>query len=543
MSSTLETLHVLAKEGVIAKLDFQFASFIAAQASSPSDELILAAAATSNALTRNLSCFDLAQYKAGELLFSNEENTESVKTPNNWEEKITIATDIVASKDSAYNNKPLILSNNKLYLSRYFHYENSINEMLCTRAELSTGIKNIEELLEDHFSSDAEELDQKQAAKKALQKKLTVITGGPGTGKTTCLTKILAMLEANDDSLRIALTAPTGKAAMRLADSILGKSATTIHRLLGYSARNNTFKHSRDNKLSVDVIIIDEASMIGTELMYHLLVALPDDTHVLLVGDAYQLASVEAGQVFADICSTEKPVLRACISELLTNFRFDKNSGIAEFARLIREHDTLDTALIENLKSENYLDLSFYNNIREELPTLVVESYKNYLELVRDRAAPEVILEAMNDFQVLCALREGPYGVSGLNILIEQSLTAAGLIKTQQEFYIGRPIMITQNDYALNLFNGDAGVCLRDPESTDVKVFFRNADGGVRGVSCGRLPAHESCYAMTVHKSQGSEFDRVALVLNENIENYAKELLYTGATRAKSWIGIFNLAS
>ncbi|MDD2336757.1 MAG: exodeoxyribonuclease V subunit alpha, partial [Geobacteraceae bacterium] len=429
---------------------------------------------------------------------------------------------------------------------------------------------------------------QKIAAASALWSRLCVISGGPGTGKTTTVVKILALFleQGGGDGLRIALAAPTGKAAARLRESIrrakgrlqevtdvcdlIPDNVSTLHRLLGVLPGSSCFRHTSENPLPYDIVVIDEASMVALPLMAKLVQALPRYARLVLLGDRDQLASVEPGAVLGDISSTgssprfspefrhyladvtgcsledagpagELPVLADSLVVLKKNYRFDFGSAIGIVSRAINEGN--HAAVFDVLRDETngelvWRDLPTVKTLPFALESAVLAGYRDYL-VHKDCAT--TALAAFDRLRVLCAIRGGSYGVLALNRAIENLLAAHRLISPESPWYCGRPVMITVNDYALRLFNGDVGITLPDPEQHGaLAVFFPAEDGGVRTISPLRLPPHETVFAMTVHKSQGSEFDRVLLVIPPTDSLVlTREILYTGITRARNSVEIW----
>jgi exodeoxyribonuclease V alpha subunit len=417
--------------------------------------------------------------------------------------------------------------------------------------------------------------EQKLSALAALRSGLCVITGGPGTGKTTLVSKILSLLLHQDRSLRVALAAPTGKAAQRVGEAVsetiqlfdlpdetrafLSGKASTIHRLLGIVPSRSTPRYHEKNPLPYDVIVIDEASMVDLALMAKLLQAIKPSARLILLGDKNQLASVQAGHVLGDICDTgavhgysqefasaaremmgfepvtgEPAGMQDSVVELKKTYRFTPDSGIYQLSRCVKEGDADSCMAI--MRSGKYKDIRVHEatapgQASMDLRTEIVQAYAPYLR----GTEPGQSLDLFNSFRVLCALREGPFGVEQMNTSIEQALAAQGLIKPAAQHYHGRPVLITANDYTLRLFNGDVGIILFDHEEKGLKAFFPAPEGALRKVSPMRLPQHETAFAMTVHKSQGSEFDHVLLMLpDRDSPVLSRELIYTGITRAMS---------
>ena len=582
-------------------------------------------------------------------------------------------------------NKPLIFDNGRLYLQRYHQFETSVAASLIRLSgsvskhseEVShqeqTQTAKLRSLLAQLFpatvsaphsltrnvlttnvltnSEDTAPIDwQKVATATALGKKLSVITGGPGTGKTTTVTKLLLLLQMESQQ-EIRLVAPTGKAAARLSESIkaskarlakelsayanvidddhnrnsqdfltaLGRipeEASTLHRLLGVIPNSPHFRHHQGNPLRLDLLIVDEASMVDLPMMYKLLSALPEHASLILLGDQDQLASVEAGAVLADICAglkmpvepnnlaqnntasnnsalwqmryskeqaerlsaltgfeltpyiSDAPKLGDSLCMLMRSHRFKGDAGIGLLASAVNRADLQGILQVwqQGLAELNWLEHSMVvsqtqakvsepaNNVGLNLLLeQACQQYGAYLSALNSHASnndvsnsdlgtrPSTaeIIESFNQYRILCAMRSGDYGVEGINQYVTQALANAKLIKPLQEFYLGRPIIIQSNDYNLGLFNGDIGLILQDEDKPErLMAHFIKADGSLLKVLPARLPSHETCYAMTVHKSQGSEFSRVALVLppSPSLAQWqllTKELVYTAITRAK----------
>ncbi|MFI3199132.1 MAG: exodeoxyribonuclease V subunit alpha [Methylococcaceae bacterium] len=514
---------------------------------------------------------------------------------------------------SGLGNTPLVLEGNRLYLRRYWEYQQILDQAIQqrlqpVRADLPEALQA---QLQSLFASKSPENPdwQKIACLLALRARFAIITGGPGTGKTTTLTKLLALLLklANDESnntrkLVILLAAPTGKAAARVSESIskaleklavpddlkqcIPKKASTLHRLLGSRHDSRHYVHHRNNPLVADIVIVDEASMIDLEMMASLLDALPESAQLILLGDKDQLASVEAGSVMGDLChgaenqaydEQTRAWIRPYIDEALHepaivgsainqqtvmlrySHRFGEHSGIGQLAKAVNQGNAEQAQTI--LKdSARYQDLSrilLTHPADNHLKQLVLanagvadngkpnarQGYGYYLDVIHKKRPTESthynhwakqVLDAFDTFQVLCALRRGAWGVEGLNQRMEQWLFP------QQKpalWYEGRPVMITRNDYNLGLMNGDVGMTLKD-STGKLRVAFPSEDSRddvkIIWISPMRLPDVEAAFAITVHKSQGSEFNHLALILPETRSPVlTRELVYTAITRAK----------
>jgi len=502
------------------------------------------------------------------------------------------------SHHSVGEQKPLQLFNQRLYFSRLEGYEQTLAQRLLTMSERQLNLDDavLAQLLTRYFPDDPSiDIDwQKVACAIAATKGFSVITGGPGTGKTTTVTKLLAILQSLYQAapLSIKLVAPTGKAAARLTESILGaknklseipddinalipQSAQTIHRLLGVKPFTNKFRHDKSNPLHVDVLIIDEASMVDLSLMAKLIEALPDHARLILLGDKDQLASVDTGSVMSDLCqglvlgqtpryskvrceqlntlcfngavklnaqTQSEFKLADCIAFLQHSYRFDAKSGIGQLALAVNTNNRGILNYVEQQSSEGHfsdiiLDYDFVSTPIEKLVNSAASHYANYLTLIAQGASVAQVHAAFASYQLLAAVREGDYGVNSLNQRIERVLQQQGLISVNpnQRHYTGMPIMVSQNDYQLKLFNGDIGILMPD-DSGQLKAVFIDEQCNERAFSPARLPAHDKVYVMTIHKSQGSEFSYTAMVLpplKQASIGINRQLVYTGITRAK----------
>lgn len=513
---------------------------------------------------------------------------------------------------------PLVLEpgSTRLYLYRQWRYEVEVAERIGDRLQpVEVDEVRLQQRLSQLFDPVERRLDWQQLACALVAgSRFGIITGGPGTGKTTTVVRLLALLQslARDQGrvLRIRLAAPTGKAAARLTESISGaigrlpaamqqdipQEVTTLHRLLGARPNTRRFIHNVDNPLHADLVVVDEASMIDLEMMHQLLAAMPARARLILLGDKDQLASVEAGSVLGDLCegadlggysqatlsqlkqrtgldvahwqaqsgeASEQPLAQS-IAMLRHSHRFGADSGIGALARAVNSgepqavHNVLEAGYpdLGRIHLRGYTDRALERLILGGGPQPAAAEgvrpcgYRYYLEqLSRYRPVNDEeqsqddwarrVLTAFGQFQLLCALRRGPWGVEGLNARIATALLRDGLIARSEGWYEGRPVLITRNDYSLGLMNGDIGITLvrKEADGTDgLRVVFPLADGSLKWVLPSRLQAIETVYAMTVHKSQGSEFAHTALLLPPAVNPVlTRELVYTGITRASHW--------
>lgn len=575
MSRSEVLLKQLQSERLIGPLDRHFARFLLQATESENEALALAAALTSAARREGHVCLDLAGIAGSPLL---EETPAAFQLPvlAAWREALLCS----GAVGRPGGGQPLILDlSDRLYLNRYWHYEQQIGQSLLQRANrrlvavdeqaLAQGLAELFEPMPE-----ADQVNwQKQAAATAVLQPFTVISGGPGTGKTTTVVRVLALLrqQPGGENLRIALAAPTGMAASRLQQAIsstkgrlplpdelvaaIPEQAVTLHRLLGVRGGGSGFRHHAENPLPLDLLVLDEASMVDVSLMAHLLDALPQSARLILLGDRDQLASVEAGAVLGDICQdcegagidftqrlkhlTDEPLepgrgdgrLRDQVVLLRHSYRFGSESDIGRLASAI------------NLgQGEKARELLLTGDGADQIEWMQADpaayAAHRYAALFDKLSAGhpvEELFEEQRGFRVLCALRNGPQGMQQMNREITRYLARQGKLPMESEWYPGRPVMVTRNDYTLGLYNGDLGLVCPHPEEQDqLAVAFPGVDGKTRWIAPARLSACETVYAMTVHKSQGSEFQEVLLQLpHQSSPVLCRELVYTAVTRAR----------
>lgn len=661
-----EVLHLLDRwreAGWLREVDRVFAAFLHGEAPDASGLLLLGAALASHQLGRGHVCIDLAATLAdpeGVLAIPAEPldlatAASQPPTPADALRGVALSDWMAALRhpelvaDGA-GSTPLALSGSRLYLRRFREHERTVRDAIQSRlaagaAPEAEDTARLRAMLCALFPRSAltPSTDwQKVSCALALRSRFAVITGGPGTGKTTTVVKLLALLQTlalqggqsgeggkgpgpEPRPLRIRLAAPTGKAAARLNTSIsdavqkldlrhvreadavrkaIPTEVTTVHRLMGSMGGLRRFRHDAQNRLPLDVLVLDEASMVALETMAAVLEALPPGARLVLLGDKDQLASVEAGGVLGELCRSadaghylpevrewlqvasgelvdaelEDPAgrpLDQAVAKLRHSYRFKSSSGIGRLAAAVNAGDVAEVAAIRGSALE---DLAWQDLDARgvALRKLVLEGarhafagqradgtrpvgYAHYLQVLRaQRPAPDApeaafdawakaVLDAQGQFQLLCAVRKGEHGVERLNAQVAALLEKEGLIGATQGWYAGRPVMVTRNDYGLRLMNGDVGVTLERPASREPgapaqwmpRVAFPASDGGIHWVSPARLQDVETVYAMTVHKSQGSEFTHVALVLPDaGSRVLTRELVYTGITRARTWFTV-----
>lgn len=595
-----DILTILYKNDIIEYVDLCFAGLIGQMFPKTDPDVLAGIALTSRVTGDGDVCLDLKKW-ADKPLVEAKIGSERVVCPEFtvWMRKLRRCPAV--GEPAAY--RPLIVDpEGRLYLYRYWQYETRLAAAIKEKIDSESLTPDLSELRAslDCFFPDSDgsiDDEQKLAAVTAVLKRLCVITGGPGTGKTTTAGNILGLLAKHHypENLNIQLAAPTGKAAARLGEAIrkvksnlpvtdemkqsIPETAQTIHRLLKAVPDSPHFRHNQENPLKANVIVIDEASMIDLALMAKLFSAVPKDTRLILMGDKDQLASVEAGAVLGDICDRERhhpyssvhgerirqfmtspsqtitsstsfPAgLQDHLVNLTKNYRFSETSTLAAFSRAVNAG--LSEKALETVKSTRDNGIAMHSirtpaALDKSLAKVVLREYTAYLSA----EDPLTALNRFDRFRILCALKSGPFGVETVNRKVETILARNGLIDiqgrfdhhTERSWYKGRPILITRNDYQIGLFNGDVGIAFPDDTTNDgeIRVFFQIGDRGLCGFSPHRLPEHRTAFAMTVHKSQGSEFENVVIVFpDKDFPVLTRELVYTATTRAKRSVDIW----
>ncbi|MDO4626854.1 MAG: exodeoxyribonuclease V subunit alpha [Pasteurellaceae bacterium] len=627
----LNVLLQLKQQNVISNADYYFAKLIADKqtpfnyAKPVQDLAVLLAALCNHALQQGNSCLFLSQIDYFGLTYRTEFHTYLAEIkqklpsddPNEW---IALLQSHIAFTFSPTEKiAPLVWQGQALYFYRSWQDEKEVAVYFLSHLDRAkTAVKNsfefcgaelkkqIQSILAQLFHQDPQSQWQEIAVATALVKQFCLISGGPGTGKTFTVARILVALQQlalqqHQQPLRIALAAPTGKAAARLTESIerelthlnleqplkaiIPTQAQTLHRLLGRKMFDDRCRFNAKNPLPIDLLIVDEASMIDLALMTKLLQALHPETRVILLGDKDQLASVESGsilnelgqfitqdyrpeftQYLKDVTGYELPsnsdadLIRDNLVHLQQSRRFGQNSGIGQLARSVNEmavqkswqlftqKQYADIQLIEFIDNQEN-ELAFQKHCLQQVLLQAVAGYTDYLNQIKcvlndkkllDDDVVGEIFQRFNQVQVLACIRSGYLGVEHLNQAIADCLREKGLVdfKQSRDWYIGKPIMITQNDSNVGLFNGDIGLYLGDN-----RVWFVTGKG-YKAVPISRIPNYEVAFAMTVHKSQGSEFEHCLFVLPTQFSPVlSKELIYTALTRAKLKLTVFTTQS
>ena len=579
----MKQLHALAADGFLAPIDVELGSLLARRAAGTLADIAdvrlvgLAGALLSAERARGHSCLDLEAI-AGR---THGGDRVGIQLPDLATCRAVLLRSGLCDGGDAIS--PLVLDGDRLYLHRFHAAERRLAQAIASRLSAGTTPVPPDPATTATFRAcfdvgpDRPTDWQAVAAAAALRSSFTVITGGPGTGKTHTVARVLACLLAREPGLRIAVAAPTGKAAARLADALRAGAAAlpidpalrsrlvlegvTLHRLLGYQPWDDRFSRDPSHPLAEDVVVVDEASMADLLMMDALFAALRPSARIVLLGDQDQLASVDTGYVLGDVCRAADrsgavhgsafaawyetlagqrldsidigTPLRDCVVRLRHSHRFAAQKGIGALADAVRAGDA--GGALAALASEDHADATRADPLRR--PGDVCESLAPLLASYLAAPTPEEALHQLGRFRVLCALRDGRCGVAGVNDAIERWLRDRGMI-SRATWYDGRPVLITANDPASGLFNGDLGVTWRTADGRQL-VFFPAAGGRTRAFATSRIPAHATAWAMTVHKAQGSEWDEVLLMLPDDDHRVlTRELLYTGVTRARRQVTV-----
>jgi exodeoxyribonuclease V alpha subunit len=610
---------------IFNEVDFHFAKLLCdLSEKESSDTLLLSSILASNiTLEGRHICIDLAKH-AGQNLWEYLDDSDDdykkelmkISLPESaatWKKDL-LRTPVVGTAESQDKKKtPLVIDgNNRLYIYRYWDYERRLAEIIRAKA----GVKELEDparwgRMLAEYSKEQKKKNQKWKVDEwqtlavflALRNRFSVISGGPGTGKTTIASAVLSLILENADSekknIEIAVCAPTGKAAVRIKESLLENLSSrikdpskiiepkTIHRLLGYIPESPYFRHNAKNPLPADVVVVDESSMVSLPLMCKLFKAVRPDAKLILLGDQHQLASVESGAILADICAAAdtKTFSKELLAEfakfadnsgkfgtaktshnmtdtavsLEKSYRFHDTMGIAQISRLVNagEAEQALTLLAKNKEEKGWDDITkielpskaelkndFNNEFKKALDAVISKS--TYVSFHKEANVADAYRK-FNEFRILCSNRKGSYGIVNINrIVMEILFKSEGGIRDSghSSNFKGCPIIITENDYALKLFNGDTGIIWDgepDPAGgkPELRAYFPKPDlsGEFISFPLSRLPVHETAYAMTIHKAQGSGFKDILLILpDEHNPVLTRELVYTGITRAEKTV-------
>jgi exodeoxyribonuclease V alpha subunit len=584
------TLHTFNTAQVLAAADVHVAMRLGQLAQERDEYTLLATALAVRAPRLGSVCVDLATIAATAATdLEAPADLQDLPWPETevWLDGLA-SSPLVALGEDGEENRPLRLVGTTLYLDRYWRDERSVAADLIARNETESGVDTtvLADGLARLFDGDEPDL-QRLAAATCVLRRLAVVGGGPGTGKTTTVTRILVLLDEQAEAVGepmplVALAAPTGKAAARLEEAVheeaarlelseperarlLETKASTLHRLLGWRPGNsNRFRHYRRNQLPHDVVIVDEASMVSLSMTARLLEAVRHDARLILVGDPRQLASIEAGAVLGDLVgpaadglrmrgaarsrlaevaqhkvpATEPPTGATIGDGIVVLRRVHRFAGaIADLAEVVRRGDADATLAILRADHDDvrWIDVDIAGpDAREALHPVRETAVVNGRTIVEAARAGDAAaaIAALGAFRLLCAHRRGPYGVATWNAVVESWLANELDRFAEDAWYVGRPLLVTQNDYALRLFNGDTGVIVAREGGRKSAVFAR--EGGLFEISPNRLDAVETVHALTIHKSQGSQVDAVAVLLPDPTSRIlTRELMYTAVTRAR----------
>ena len=544
------TLAALRKSTLLRRADVALGEWITRAFPDSTPEVALAAALAARAVADGHSALELARASTWLATLDGEGKPPALPRVEAWYEALSRSTAVYAN-GGAGDPRPLVLdAQGRVYLRRYFDHEQQLAHALADRAQAVTHGSPAPGSRPPDCDIDP---DQQRAIEIARTHRFALVTGGPGTGKTHGVARLLAALaqaaHAQDERLRIALAAPTGKAAARLGESLraqlaklelpeavaaqLPHDAQTVHGLLGVSPWCPQPRFDRAAPLPFDVVVVDEVSMVDLPLMAKLVAAVPESARLILLGDPDQLSAVEAGNVLGALVeAANADALGNCHVALTCSHRFGAESTLGALATSITQGDaeaalrTLadagEVALVEDARLARLIDSA-------------AEAYRPVIDAPDHASA----LHAARGFRVLTALRHGASGCLALDRAIGQRLQRLLGTRADETWWRGRLVLVTANRPELGLFNGDTGVIWPDADGS-LKVWFEANDGTPRAFAPAVLPPHEGAFALTVHKAQGSEFERVALVTGPDSAVLTRELLYTGVTRARSGVVLYS---
>ena len=544
-------LAALQKSGHLRRVDVALGEWLGRSFPDASTDITLAAALAARAVADGHSALALQQAQAWVAGLADGKPT-GLPQASAWQAALQASPAVHAHvTDAPTPLLPLVLdAQGRIYLRRYFEYERQLAQALCERAAHTAKIQATADAILANLDP-----EQQRAVTAALAHRFTLVTGGPGSGKTFSVARMLAALatgaQAQGKPLHIALVAPTGKAAARLGESLraqLGKldmpdavaehiphDAQTVHRLLGVSPWRAQPRFDHATPLPHDVVVVDEVSMLDLPLMAKLVDALRCDARLILLGDPDQLSAVEAGNVLGALVeAAHTGPLHDCHVALVHSHRFGADSALGALAAAITQGDA-DTAL-RTLAAAGDVTLA-----EAERTTQLADVAAAHYQPMLAADSPAAALHAARGFRVLTALRHGPSGCLALDAAIAARLQRTAGVRGDAQAWRGRLILVTANRPELGLFNGDTGVIWPDVDGT-LKAWFESGDAAPRALPVTALPPHEGAFALTVHKAQGSEFGHVALVTGPDSAVLTRELLYTGVTRARAGVTLYSNA-
>ncbi|WP_284443117.1 exodeoxyribonuclease V subunit alpha [Buchnera aphidicola] len=579
-------LRQAVKLKIIRPIDFYFSQFIAQK----NTIIMLVAACVSYESTKG-HIFLPVQYFEKNCFFSSFNKTFTKKISIILEKKINWSFELLKhiSVGNGSIPTPLVLYKKKIYLYKMWKAENNIFKFFYTNKNKNKiDRKKCSKILDNLFPGKSINF-QKIAVALTLINHITFIVGGPGTGKTTTILKIIiALIKSSSKPIKIQLSAPTGKATTRLNKIMknnifdlyfsekekysLPSRAKTIHQLLGIQKISQNSFFNKNNLLDLDILIIDEISMVDILMMEKILCAVSKNTKLIFIGDQNQLCPIESGSILREICyyanngyslktivdikkltqyklqkkiNKKTTFISNSICVLKKNYRFDKSSGIDILSNAICNKKI---KIIENLFNNSIKNVFFYehNSVQKYKKMIenITSNYKNFWDKIYKKATIKEIIESFQDYQVLCVLHDGLFGVNFLNKKLEENMHKKNIIKyfyiNEQEWYVGKPIMISNNNKYLDVFNGDIGIT-NFSKSGVLQVSFLKENNTINNIPAKILSNYKTAWAITVHKSQGSEFINTALILpNFNSYMLNKDILYTGITRSRKILSIFS---